>query len=108
MKQKVLSLSGTFVLQQHTTLYVGRGLQLVQLGRRRCFTSGRRSVVVVTVHTQDVTAVGEEARAHQRHGTAGALEAWLVPLPVLKGDVLPISEACGAQHEGRGSFTGAL
>lgn len=54
-----------------------------------------RLLVVVAVGAQDVAAVGEEARTHQRHGTARALEARLVPLPLLKGDVLAVSEAYG-------------
>lgn len=53
-----------------------------------------RSVVVVAVCTQDLVAVGEEAGAHQRHRAARTLEARLVPLPVLKRHVLPVSKPC--------------
>lgn len=53
-----------------------------------------RSLVVVAVRAQDLTAVGEEAGAHQRDGAARALEARLVPLPVLERNVFPVSETC--------------
>lgn len=51
-----------------------------------------QSLVAVAVCTQDQVTVREEAGAHQRHGAAGALEAGLVPLPLLEGDVLSIPE----------------
>lgn len=69
-------------------------------GGPRVRPGGQRSVVVVAVRAQDVAAVGEEAGAHQRHGAARALEAGLVPLAVLEGHVLPVSEACGAERGG--------
>lgn len=62
----------------------------VAVGRLR----RRRSVVVVAVCAQNLAAVGEEAGAHQRHGAARALEARLVPLPVLERNVLPIAKPC--------------
>ena len=52
------------------------------------------SLVVVAVCTQDQVAVGEEAGANQRHGATRALKARLVPLPVLKRNVLPVSKTC--------------
>lgn len=55
---------------------------------------GWKSVVVVAVRAQNLTAVGEEAGAHQRDGAARTLEARLVPLPVLERNVLPVSETC--------------
>lgn len=53
---------------------------------------GRWSVVVVAVCAKNLVTVGEEAGAHQGHGAARTLEARLVPLSVLKRNVLPISE----------------
>lgn len=64
--------------------------------------SGWKSIVVVAVRAQDVTAVGEEAGAHQRHGAARTLEARLVPLPVLERNVFPVSETCRRHKTGGG------
>lgn len=74
-------------------------------GRVHGVTAGRvgwESVVVVAVRAQDLTAVGEEAGAHQRDGAARTLEARLVPLPVLERNVFPVSETCRRHKTGGG------
>lgn len=65
----------------------------------RCSWGWCWSVVVVAVRAQNLAAVGEEAGAHQWHGAARTLETRLVPLPVLKRNVLPISKTCEATRE---------
>lgn len=50
------------------------------------------SVVVVAVCAENQVPVGEKAGAHEWHGAARTLEARLVPLPVLEGNVLSISK----------------
>lgn len=57
------------------------------------------SVVVVAVCAQNQVPVRKEAGTDQRHGAARALEARLVPLPVLEGNVLPVSETCRTHGE---------
>lgn len=61
-----------------------------------------KSVVVVAIRAQNLTAVGEEAGAHQRDGAARTLEARLVPLPVLERNVFPVSKTCRDTRRGRG------
>lgn len=48
----------------------------------------RPSELFATVGTQDVVLGREEAAAHQGHAAALAVEAVVVPLALLKGDVL--------------------
>lgn len=55
---------------------------------------GKTSEVIGTIATQDLLVVRDEALAHQRGGTAGTGEAVVVPVAVLKGDVLASSKAC--------------
>lgn len=66
----------------------------------RCQCGQWQSVVAVAVCAQNLTAVGEEAGAHQRHGAARTLKARLVPLPVLKRNIFPVSKPCETQHKG--------
>lgn len=54
--------------------------------------------VAVAVAAQDPLSVGEEAGAHQRDGALGAGEARLVPLALLKRDVLSSSESCDTRE----------
>lgn len=58
----------------------------------RCRCGWWQSVVAVAVRAQNLTAVGEEARAHQRHRAARTLKARLVPLPVLERNIFPVSK----------------
>lgn len=62
-----------------------------------------KSVVVVAVRAQNLTAVREEAGAHQRDGAARTLEARLVPLPVLERNVFPVSKPCRDTTQGAAS-----
>jgi len=49
--------------------------------------------VLAALWAQDVVALGEEATADQRHGALLTIEAVVVPLTLLKGNVLAASEA---------------
>lgn len=49
--------------------------------------------VLATVGTQDVITLCEEAASHQRKGAFLAVKAVVVPLPVLKADVLGATES---------------
>lgn len=52
------------------------------------------SDVLAAVGTQDVIPLGEEASAHQGQGALLAVEAVVVPLPFLEGDVLCATDSC--------------
>lgn len=61
---------------------------------RPCLLTGPRlSDVLATVGTQDVITLCEEAASHQRKGAFLAVKAVVVPLPVLKADVLGATES---------------
>lgn len=47
-----------------------------------------RSHVLSAVRTQDVVLGSEKASAHQRHAALLAVEAVIVPLALLKGNIL--------------------
>lgn len=51
-------------------------------------------LLVVAVFAKYALSVGKEPSPHQGHGTLGTFEAGLVPLTLLKGDVLPLSKPC--------------
>lgn len=63
----------------------------------------RSSDVFATVRTQDVLFAGEEASSHQRHTALLTVEAVVVPLTLLKRDVLTAS-----QTTDRGGAVGTL
>lgn len=52
------------------------------------------SDVLPAVGAQDVIPLSEEAPAHQRQGAFLAVEAVVVPLPLLEGDVLCAAKSC--------------
>lgn len=57
------------------------------------------SDVLAALWAEDVITLGEEAASHQRHGTLLTVEAVVVPLALLEGNVLAASETadgCGA------------
>lgn len=58
------------------------------------------SDVLPAVGAQDVVPLGEEAAAHQRQGAPLAVEAVIVPLPLLEGDVLCAAKSCGRRMTG--------
>ena len=58
-----------------------------------------RSDVLPAVGAQDVVPLREEASAHERQRALLAVEAVVVPLPFLEGDVLGTTQACGGGRE---------
>lgn len=57
------------------------------------------SHVLAAVGTEDVVFGREEAAAHQRHAALLAVEAVVVPLALLEGDVLAAAETWGCVEE---------
>lgn len=55
-------------------------------------TFKRLSVLSATVGAEDVVVGGQEASADQGHAAAFAVEALIVPLALLKRDVLAAAE----------------
>lgn len=53
------------------------------------------SQVAAAVTAQDLVVVGDEALPHQRGAAARAVEAVVVPVTVLEGDVFATTKTCG-------------
>ena len=51
-----------------------------------------QSDIFAALRAQDVVALGEEAPPHQGHGALLTVEAVVVPLALLEGDVLAASQ----------------
>lgn len=73
-------------------------MQVTSLGAesetRPCLTTRPRfSDVLATVGAQDVITLCKEAASHQRKGAFLAVKAVIMPLPVLKADVLGATES---------------
>ena len=62
---------------------------------------GSRSDVLPAVGAQDVIPLREEASPHQRQRALLAVEAVVMPLPLLEGDVLGAAQSCGGRKKTR-------
>lgn len=71
--------------------WVGGGVRVV----------GSRSDVLPAVGAQDVIPLREEASPHQRQRALLAVEAVVMPLPLLEGDVLGAAQSCGGRKKTR-------
>lgn len=60
---------------------------------------GGRSDVLPAVGAQDVIPLREEASPHQRQRALLAVEAVVMPLPLLEGDVLGAAQSCGGRKK---------
>lgn len=57
-------------------------------------SDGLRSDVFATVRTQDVVSLSQKATTHQGHSALCAVEAVVVPLTLLEGDILAATQTC--------------